>query len=219
MPRLLLAEDDRDLADLLEGLLTEEGYQVEVARDGQRALHLGLTQKYDVMLLDRGLPALEGLDVLIRLRSRGMTTPVLILSARGNPPDRVEGLDAGAEDYLSKPFDVDELLARLRGLLRRHHESAEHVRVPGGLLDLESREVQTDEGESVSLSARELDVLTAFARNPRRVFSREDLLAIAFDGSEDPGVVDTYVHYLRRKLGRGAVATVRGVGYRLGRLS
>jgi DNA-binding response OmpR family regulator len=217
MPRLLLVEDDRELAGLLDGLLTEEGYDVEVAPDGQRGLHLGLTRSYDVVVLDRGLPAIEGLDLLGRLRSKGIVTPVLVLSARGNPADRVEGLDAGAEDYMSKPFDVDELLARLRGLLRRHVEHADVVRIPGGVLDVGAREVTLDHGGVVSLSGREADVLVHLARNPRRVFGRDELLHAAFDDAEDEGLVDTYVHYLRRKLGRASVLTVRGVGYRLGR--
>lgn len=218
MPRLLLVEDDRELAGLLDGLLAEEGYDVDVAPDGQRGLHLGLTRTYDVVVLDRGLPAIEGLDLLGRLRSKGIVTPVLVLSARGNPADRVVGLDAGAEDYLAKPFDVDELLARLRGLLRRHVEHADVVRVPGGSFDVAAREVALDHGEVVSLSAREGDVLLHLARSPRRVFTRDELLDAAFGDAEDAGLVDTYVHYLRRKLGRESVLTVRGVGYRLGRL-
>jgi two-component system, OmpR family, response regulator QseB len=218
MSRLLLVEDDRELAALLDGLLVDEGYDVDVAPDGQRGLHLGLTRTYDVIVLDRGLPGIEGLDLLGRLRSKGVVTPMLVLSARGNPADRVEGLDAGAEDYLPKPFDVDELLARLRGLLRRHVELADVVRIPGGSFDIAAREVGLDGGEVVSLSTRETDVLGHLARSPRRVFSRVELLAAAFGDAEDTGLVDTYVHYLRRKLGRETVLTVRGVGYRLGRL-
>jgi len=150
-PRLLLVEDDPQLAGMLTELLTGEGYQVEVATDGQRGLHLGLSRDYDLLLLDRGLPALDGLDLLGRLRSKGRHVPTLVLSALGNPRDRVEGLDAGAEDYLGKPFDLDELLGSV------------------------------------------------------------------FADAEDEGIVDTYVHYLRRKLGRGVVETVRGLGYRIGR--
>src|SRR4051794_24570675 len=110
---LLLVEDDRELASMLEQILVGEGDEVDIARDGQRGLHLGLTRGYDVIVLDRGLPVIEGLDLLARLRSRGVWTPALVLSALGNPADRVAGLDAGAEDYMSKPFDVDELAARL----------------------------------------------------------------------------------------------------------
>jgi DNA-binding response OmpR family regulator len=215
-PRLLLVEDDPELATMLEGLLASEGYVVEVARDGQRGLHLGLSRDFDVMLLDRGLPAIEGLDLLTRLEARGRKAPTLVLSALGQPSDRVDGLDAGAEDYLSKPFDVDELLARLRALLRRTDDHSSVVHVPGGALDVATRSVQPDEGDEVFLSAREGMLLTLLARNPRRVFSRRELVDSVFEGAEEEGVVDTYVHYLRRKLGRAVVVTVRGLGYRLG---
>ncbi len=215
-PRVLVVEDEASLADMLEELLREEGYSVVVARDGQRALHEGLSQPFDLFLMDRGLPAIDGLDVLGRFRSKGITTPVLILSALSNPADRVEGLDGGAEDYLGKPFDVDELLARLRSLLRRHSALSGAVRVPGGLLDTKARTVTMHAGEIVVLSERESDLLAHLARRPQQVFARGDLLLTVFAEADDDGVVDTYVHYLRRKLGRSVVLTVRGVGYRLG---
>ncbi len=216
-PRLLLVEDDPELAAMLTELLTGEGYVVEAAVDGQRGLHLGLSRDYDVMLLDRGLPAIEGLDLLTRLRGRGRNTPTLVLSALGNPRDRVEGLDAGAEDYLGKPFDLDELLARLRALLRRHRDQADRLTVPGGSVDTATRSVHLDDGTEVSLSERETMLITVLARNPRRVFSRAELVDSVFEDAEEEGVVDTYVHYLRRKLGRRVVETVRGLGYRVGR--
>jgi len=215
-PRLLLVEDDPQLAAMLVELLSVEGYDVEHAPDGQRGLHLGLTHDHDLWLLDRGLPALDGLDLLGRLRSRGRRTPALVLSALGNPRDRVEGLDAGAEDYLGKPFDVDELLARLRALLRRYDDRSVVLDVPGGTLDPATRTVSRGRDE-VLLSERESVLLAALAGSPRRVFSRRDLLASVFEDAADEGVVDTYVHYLRRKLGRGVVETVRGLGYRVGR--
>ncbi|MBA8795932.1 two-component system response regulator QseB [Friedmanniella endophytica] len=215
-PRLLLVEDDRQLNAMLVQLLSDEGYEVEPALDGQRGLHLALTRDYDLMVLDRGLPALDGLDLLGRLRQRGVVTPVLVLSALGLVTDRIEGLDAGAEDYLGKPFDVDELLARLRALTRRHREEAQGLAVPGGWLDLETRVVQLDDGARVDLSERERDLLATLARQPRQVLSRATLLSTVFAQADEPGVVDTYVHYLRRKLGRGAVRTVRGIGYQLG---
>jgi two-component system response regulator QseB len=215
-PRLLLVEDDPDLAAMLADLLSGEGYDVEVARDGQRGLHLGLTRDFDVMLLDRGLPAIEGLDLLARLRARGRYAPTLVLSALGHARDRVDGLDAGAEDYLGKPFDLDELLARLRSLLRRHRDETPVLRVPGGALDVAARSVRLDSGEEVSLSEREDMLLSVLARTPRRVFSRRELVDSVFESAEEEGVVDTYVHYLRRKLGRGVVDTVRGLGYRMG---
>jgi two-component system, OmpR family, response regulator QseB len=214
--RLLVVEDDAELAAMLTELLTGEGYAVEVAGDGQRGLHLGLTREFDLMLLDRGLPAIEGLDLLARLRARGRYVPALVLSALGQPHDRVDGLDAGAEDYLGKPFDVDELLARLRALLRRPRDHADVLRVPGGELDLSTRSVLTESGDEVALSEREAMLLSVLARNPRRVFSRRELIDGVFEAAEDEGVVDTYVHYLRRKLRREVVETVRGLGYRLG---
>jgi two-component system response regulator QseB len=223
--RVLLVEDDRRLVEMLTALLVDEGYSVESAPDGHRGLHLGLTRHYDVLVLDRGLPAIEGLDLLGRLRGRGITAPALVLSALGNPSDRVEGLDAGAEDYLAKPFDIDELLARLRALLRRHRDSSRALLFPGGRVDLDSRQVVGKDGalpaeadEPVQLSERECGLLATLAGRPTRVFSRSELLTLVFEDAETGNVVDTYVHYLRRKLGRRIVKTVRGGGYQMGRL-
>ncbi|HEY2764716.1 MAG TPA: response regulator transcription factor [Pseudonocardiaceae bacterium] len=215
-PRLLLVEDDPDLVRMLSTLLVEEGYAVDAATDGQRGLHLGLIRSYDVLLLDRGLPVLEGLDLLARLRSRGVTTPTLVLSALGRPADRVTGLDAGAEDYLAKPFDIDELLARLRALRRRHLDTARTLPLPGGALDLDTRQATIGAGAPVRLSERECALLATLAGRPAGVFSRSDLRLLVFDDAGQD-VIDTYVHYLRRKLGRGIVDTVRGRGYQLGR--
>jgi two-component system, OmpR family, response regulator QseB len=215
---LLLVEDDRELRTLLRRLLVGAGYRVDEAADGQAGLHLGLTRGYDVLLLDRGLPALDGVELLRRLRRRGVGTPALLLSAFGSVRDRVSGLDAGAEDYLVKPFDVDELLARLRALRRRHQDSAERIAVGNGFLDLAGRCVRLGDGTEVELSGREADLLTVLAGRPDQVFSREELRERVFDAAESASIVDTYVHYLRRKLGRGVVRTVRGLGYRAGRL-
>ena len=219
--RLLLAEDDPDLVEMLTELLTGEGYDPDVARDGQTALHLALGNRYDVAVLDRALPHLDGLALLARLRNAGWTTPVLVLSAYGTARDRVDGLDAGAEDYLVKPFDVDELLARLRALLRRHLQESRHLPVPGGRLDPEARLVALeaapdDPGRVVELSGREAALLEVLARRPGQIFPREELRDRVFPDAEAVNVVDTYVHYLRRKLGRDVVRTVHGVGYRLG---
>ncbi len=216
MPQLLLVEDDPGLRTMLTQLLTEDGYRVETAADGQRGLHLGLTQRFDVLVLDRRLPAIDGVDLLGRLRSRGVTTPVLMLSAMANPADRVVGLDAGAEDYLGKPFDVDELLARLRALRRRHLDTARSLPLGDAWLNLDTREVCPNDGPPVRLSDRECALLATLAARPTRVYSRADLLAIVFPEAENEIVVDTYVHYVRRKVGRGVVATVRGRGYQLG---
>lgn len=217
--RLLLVEDDADLRAMLTELLTDSGYAVEAAADGQRGLHLGLTQTFDVLLLDRRLPVVEGLDLLAGLRARGVTTPVLMLSAIAQPADRVAGLDAGAEDYLGKPFDVDELLARLRALQRRHLDNARSLPLGSSRLDLDTREVHSADRhvDPVRLSDRECTLLATLANRPGQVYSRHDLVAIVFPEAENEIVVDTYVHYLRRKLGRDVVATVRGRGYQLGR--
>jgi two-component system, OmpR family, response regulator len=216
-PGLLLVEDEVELAGMLGELFAEEGYRVDLAADGQTGLHYGLTRTYDVVVLDRRLPVLEGLDVLARWRRSGVSTPVLVLSARALPGDRVAGLDAGAEDYLAKPFDVEELLARLRALRRRHLDRARELPLGAGRLDLDTREVHVGADPAVALSERECELLTVLATRPQQVFSRESLLAMVFPEAEKPIVVDTYVHYLRRKLGRAVVDTVRGRGYRLGR--
>ena len=219
-PRVLLVEDDPQMVDLLTTLLTEEGYAVDTAADGHRGLHLGLTRDYDVLVLDRGLPAIDGLDLLVRLRHKGVTAPVLVLSALGNAADRVAGLDAGAEDYLAKPFDIDELLARLRALRRRHLDTARSLRIGHRRLDLDARLVLSAPGNDdapLRLSERECALLATLAARPTRVFARRELLALAFGDAESEAVVDTYVHYLRRKLGHGIVATVHGRGYQLGR--
>jgi two-component system response regulator QseB len=216
MKRILLIEDDADLASLLDRVLTDEGYAVTRAGDGHTGLHLALTQPVEAMIVDRGLPAVEGLDLIARLRSRGVSTPILVLSARNSTEDRVDGLDAGAEDYLAKPFELTELLARLRALLRRHLDHAGHLAVPGGSLDLATRTVRRTDGSTVELSEREATLLGLLAARPGAVFSRGDLLDRVFDEAESETVVDTYVHYCRRKLGRGVISTVRGLGYRLG---
>ena len=215
-PRVLVVEDDEQLSTMLRGLLVDEGYEVDVARDGQRGLHLGLSGRFDVLLVDRGLPAIEGVDLVRRLRNQGVTAPVLVLTARGTAADRVEGLDAGAEDYLVKPFDVDELLARLRALLRRHREDSDELDLGVRRLVVAARTVVGDGSPDVVLSGRECDLLLVLARRPTRVFGRDELLRKVFDDADTTGSVDTYVHYLRRKLGRDVVRTVRGSGYRMG---
>ena len=216
--RILVAEDDARLSAMLRDLLEAEGYEVVVVADGQRALHEGLTQHFDVLLLDRGLPVIKGLDVLTKWRQHGVLTPTLILSALGNPSDRVEGLNRGAEDYLSKPFNIDELLARLKVLQRRLLSTVPVLGIPGGQLEPASRTVTLDDGTVVGLSEREADLIETLARRPEQVFTREDLMLMVFANADEANIIDTYVHYLRKKLGRESVLTVRGVGYRLGRI-
>lgn len=215
--RVLIVEDDRHLRSMLAEIFAEEGYAVTPAADGQQGLHLTLTQSFDAVVLDRGLPVLDGLDLLARIRSSGVETPVLILSALGNPADRVDGLDSGAEDYLTKPFDIGELLARMRALLRRHRDTARTLVLPRQLrLHVDALEAVDAEGGSITLSRGECRLLEVLAREPGRVIERQALLRSVFPEAIDLGVVDTYVHYVRRKLGRDVIVTVRGVGYRLG---
>jgi len=217
-PALLVVEDDRALSALLVELLTGEGYRVDTAYDGQQGMHRGLTGNYDALVVDRGLPVMDGADLVALLRSRGITTPALILTARGSVEDRVEGLDAGAQDYLVKPFEVPELLARVRALLRRTDSAGAVVQAGGLRLDRVTRRVAgaTRDGLEVELSEREASLLGTLMAAPKRVFSRARLLESVFDGAESAGAVDLYVHYLRRKLGKQVIRTVHGTGYRFG---
>jgi DNA-binding response OmpR family regulator len=217
-PTLLLVEDDRALAGLLGELLTEHGYHVDTAFDGQQGLHRGLSGAYDAMIVDRGLPVMDGSELVALLRSRGVATPALLLTARGAIADRVEGLDAGAQDYLVKPFEIPELLARVRVLMRRTDNAAITVSAGGLRLDRVNRRVSgsTPTGTDIELSTREASLLSLLMTTPKRVFSRTQLLDLVFDGAETPGVVDSYVHYLRRKLGKNVIRTVHGAGYRFG---
>ncbi|HYO01720.1 MAG TPA: response regulator transcription factor [Mycobacterium sp.] len=215
-PTLLIVEDDRALSEMLVALFVDEGYHVEAACDGQQGLHRALTGRYDAAIIDRGLPVMDGVELVEVLRSRGIATPVLLLTARGATADRVDGLDAGAQDYLVKPFDVPELLARIRALLRRPDDGST-LRVNGLILNRVTRTV-SGRGltADVELSEREAALLSVLMLAPGRIFSRGQLLSAAFEGVDTPGVVDTYVHYLRRKLGRSAVRTIHGTGYRFG---
>ncbi|MCX2929129.1 response regulator transcription factor [Mycobacterium sp. CVI_P3] len=217
-PALLVVEDDRALSAMLATLFTDEGYRVDTAYDGQQGMHRGLSGEYDALIIDRGLPVMDGSDLVALLRSRGITTPVLILTARGAVEDRVEGLDAGAQDYLVKPFEVPELLARVRALLRRVDDAGSVVAAGGLRLDRVTRRVAgvATGGDEVELSEREASLLSTLMAAPKRVFSRAQLLDSVFDGVESGGAVDLYVHYLRRKLGKQVIRTVHGAGYRFG---
>jgi len=216
-PKLLVVEDDRVLSAMLTELFTDEGYRVDTAYDGQQGMHRGLSGDYDALIVDRGLPVMDGAELVALLRSRGVSAPALILTARGAVQDRVEGLDAGAQDYLVKPFEIPELLARVRALLRRTDNTAT-VSMGGLVLDRVARRVtgDTPSGIEVELSEREASLLGALMAAPKRVFSRAQLLDTVFDGAESTGAVDLYVHYLRRKLGKQVIRTVHGTGYRFG---
>jgi two-component system response regulator QseB len=215
---LLLVEDDRELSALLVRLFTEQGYLVAAVRDVQGGLHRALTTPFAVLVVDRRLPDGDGAQLVSRLRARGVSTPVLMLTAQGAVHDRVSGLDAGVDDYLVKPFDSTELLARVRALLRRHTDTAAVLPLGTGSLDTAASEAVLEDGRRVALSAAEAALLAQLARRPTRVFSRDELRAALSPGTVSDSLIDTYVYTLRRKLGRASVRTVRGVGYRAGEL-
>jgi DNA-binding response OmpR family regulator len=214
---LMIVEDEERVASFLEKGLRRHGYDVEWARCGGEALRRAEQPGISFVILDLGLPDLDGLDVLEGLRARGCTVPVLVLSARGGVNDKVKGLDLGADDYLGKPFAFSELVARVRANLRPRTGAPDALLRAGGIcMDLVRREV-TFGGREVCLSAREFFLLKAFVAHPRQVLSRPELLHTVWGTTFDPGtnLVDVYVSYLRRKLGERVIETVRGAGYRL----
>ncbi len=219
--RVLLVEDDTLLRTQLAQVLDQAGYAVDQAADGQTALHLGATEPYDAVVLDLGLPVMDGLTVLQRWRSEGQVMPVLILTARDSWHDKVAGIDAGADDYLAKPFHTEELLARLRALVRRAHGLASPLLQQGALtLDTRSGTV-TQGGVTVSLTAHEYRLLAYLMHRAGEVVSRTELVEhlYAQDFDRDSNTVEVFVARLRRKLGADLIETVRGLGYRLGAAS
>ncbi len=215
--RVLLAEDDALLGDALRAGLRQAGFQVDWVRDGEAAERELRGEPYAAAVLDLGLPRRDGLDVLAAVRQAGIRLPVLVLTARDAVPDRIRGLDLGADDYVVKPVDLEELAARLRALVRRAHGQAEALLHAGGVtLDPAARRV-TLAGEPVPLSTREFDLLHALMLDAGRVLSREQLEQRLYGwGTEvDSNAVEVHVHHLRRKLGTALIQTVRGVGYLL----
>jgi two-component system, OmpR family, response regulator len=219
--RVLVVEDDPKMAALLRRGLSEEGHATDVARTGDDALWMARAVEYDAIVLDVMLPGRDGFEVCRELRADGVWSPVLMLTARDAVEDRIAGLDAGADDYLRKPFSFAELLARLRALVRRGApERPAMVEVGDLRLDPASRQVWRD-GTEIELSAKEFNLLEAFMHRPGQVLSRDRLLEHAWDFAYEPrsNVVDVYVRYLREKIdrpfGRESLETVRGLGYRL----
>ena len=214
--KILVIEDEERIASFLHKGLTAHGYAVDCASTGQDGLQRGVEPDVSLVILDLKLPDLDGLEVLARLRARGVIVPVLILSARGRVDDRVRGLDLGADDYLGKPFAFEELLARVKARLRPRAVPAGVLRSDRISLDVVRREV-TVGGRTVPLSAREFSLVQAFLMHPGQTLSRQELLSMAWDMDFDPqtNLVDVYVGYLRRKLGETVIETVRGTGYRL----
>ena len=215
--RLLLVEDDDMIAETVLESMRRAGYAIDWAQDGRAAtLSLG-NGVYDLMMLDLGLPGRDGIDVLSEYRAGGGEASVLILTARDAVEDRIRGLDAGADDYLVKPFDLDELAARVRALLRRRVDHRQAVYAHGDLaLDPAAHEV-TKRGESLRLLPREFALLQALIEAPSRVFTRAQLEDKLYGWGEEIGsnAIEVHVHGLRRKLGADEIVTVRGVGYRL----
>ncbi|WP_213878823.1 response regulator transcription factor [Pseudomonas sp. dw_358] len=217
--RLLLVEDNVPLADELMAGLTGQGYAVDWLADGRDAACQGLTEPYDLVILDLGLPGLPGLDVLAQWRAASLTTPVLVLTARSAWAERIEGLKAGADDYLSKPFHPEELHLRVQSLLRRAKGLANQPQLhAAGLLLDESRQCVTQQGEEVSLTAAEFRLLRYFMLHPGQVLSKGHLAEHLYDGEteRDSNVLEVHVNHLRRKLGRSVLETRRGQGYVFG---
>ena len=219
MARILIAEDEGRIASFITKGLAAEGHTTSIAADGVTALDLALSGEFDLVVLDIGLPRLDGYGVLDGLRSQGARVPVIVLTARDSVADTVQALEGGADDYMPKPFRFAELLARVRLRLRQTETGTasrdDALSVGPVRLDLRSRVAQRD-GRTVELSAREFQLLELFMTNPGQVLSREQLLSHVWGYDYDPGsnVVDVYVGYLRRKLGSDTVTTVRGMGYR-----
>lgn len=213
--RILLVEDDALLGDALHVGLRQAGHAVDWVRDGVSAETALTAEEYAALVLDLGLPRMDGLDVLRHLRAKRKTLPVLILTARDTVDDRIRGLDAGADDYLVKPFDLGELNARLRALLRRAGGQSSPVLAAGGVtLDPATRHVEC-QGRDIDLSAKEYALLNALMQQPGRALSRAQLEQHLYAWGDEIGsnTVEVYIHHLRRKLGAAAIRTLRGVGY------
>jgi two-component system OmpR family response regulator len=215
---VLLVEDERSLADQLASALDRSGYAVDRADDGKQAEFLGSTERYDAVVLDLGLPSMDGLTLLRRWRDAGVTAPVLVLTARGSWHDKVLGIDSGADDYVSKPFQMEEVLARLRALIRRSTGQASPL-LRCGEIELDARSARvTLKGLVVRLSTHEFRVLSYLMHHRGRVVSQGELVEHIYerDADRDSNTVEVFIARLRKKLGADAIATVRGLGYRMG---
>jgi len=217
MSRILIAEDEPRLASFLEKGLKASGFVTTVVEDGHIASLVARDDEFDLLILDIGLPGMDGFHVLSEIRNRGQRLPVIFLTARDELDDKITGLEGGADDYMTKPFRFEELLARVRVRLRDDGSREQSRLEAGGItLDIRTREAKVDGGQ-VTLTAREFTLLETFLRHAGQMLSREQLLSHVWGYDYDPGsnVVDVYIGYLRRKLGEDSIETVRGMGYRL----
>jgi len=217
MARILIAEDESRIASFVMKGLTAAGFTATVVADGEAAAELARDEDFDLLVLDLGLPKMDGHAVLRAVRGRGERLPVVILTARHDVADKVGGFEGGADDYVTKPFEFEELLARVRARLRDPGTSRDEVLTIGAItLDLRTRAAAVGD-RRVELSSREFALAEVFLRHPGQVLSREQLLSRVWGYDYDPGsnIVDVYVRYLRKKLGAEAIETVRGAGYRL----
>ena len=220
--RLLLVEDHVPLADELMAGLTRLGYAVDWLADGRDALHQGQSEPYDLIILDLGLPGLPGIDVLKQWRAQGVATPVLVLTARGSWSERIDGLKAGADDYVTKPFHPEELQLRVQALLRRTHGQPNQPLLKSAGLQLdEARQCVVNDGAQVQLTAAEFRLLRYFMLHPQQILSKSHLAEHLYDGEteRDSNVLEVHVNHLRRKLGRDVIDTRRGQGYIFGAAS
>lgn len=220
MTNILLVEDEPGIASFVSKGLQSAGFQVNSVDTGKAAIEAALTNRFSLMVLDIGLPDMDGFEVIEHVRGQGVKLPIIVLTARSSLEDTVTGLTSGADDYMAKPFRFEELLARIRLRLRpaagESHRDMVQLNVGGLHLDLRTRHATVD-GRLVELSARELNMLQSFMEHPDQVLSRAQLLDLVWGYDFDPGsnVVDVYVRYLRRKIGSERIVTVRGMGYRL----
>lgn len=215
--RLLLIEDDPKLGPMIKDVLTEI-YEVTLVADGAEGLVIAVAGQFEVMVIDRRLPGLDGLTVVESLRRKLITTPILVLTALGTTGDKVAGLDIGANDYLVKPFEFDELFARLRAVRRVFTGEGRALLVGEWEYYPDSRTIYSPYDGRILLTAKENELLKLLAEAPQRTFTRQQILETVFSAGDTAGTVDTYVHYLRRKTDSNLVLTVRGQGYRLGQL-
>jgi two-component system response regulator QseB len=215
--RLLLVEDDPLLGEGLKMALARDGYTVDWLRNGKQALQALATDEFSVVILDLGLPGLDGIEVLTRTRAKGTTTPVLILTARDAIPDRVTGLDQGADDYLTKPFDIEELSARVRSLIRRSQGRSQPLLIHGDVQIDPAAQTLSKAGQTIDLSQKEFIIIRYLMEHKGRPISRSRLeeQLYGWDKEIESNALEVHIHNLRKKLGSDLIKTVRGVGYRL----